>query len=233
MPRKVLRIERIAPPADQHVGEDGEPLRPRRWGQLGYLVVGAARDLRRNRLTTSATLLLLSLSLALYGAVLLASEQLQLVASFVTGTQSDPRALADPRVQFLQMLRFLRWSASILAPAVGVAALVTLIAKVRMVAAARRDEARIMRLVGAGVAFVAGSLILQEVIIGLLSALLSLGLLAAGLVGLGRLHDLLPSALQGLQWVGTDQLLMVAPRLLVLGVLGGLIGATLALAIYR
>jgi len=131
------------------------------------------------------------------------------------------------------MLRFLRWSASILAPAVGAASLVSLIAKVRMVAAARRDEARIMRLVGAGAAFVAGSLILQEIIIGLLSALLSLGLLVAGLLALGRLHDLLPSALQGLPWVGTDQLLMIAPRLLVLGVLGGLIGAILALSIYR
>ena len=90
-----------------------------------------------------------------------------------------------------------------------------------------------MRLVGAGAAFVAGSLILQEIIIGLLSALLSLGLLVAGLLALGRLHDLLPSALQGLPWVGTDQLLMIAPRLLVLGVLGGLIGAILALSIYR
>ena len=231
MSRRDLRIERIAP-AERASG-DGEPLRPRRWGQLGYLVAGAGRDLRRNRLTSSATLLLLSLSLALYGAVVLTSEQLQLVASFVTGTGSDPRALADPRVQFLQMLRFLRWSASILAPAVGVAGLVTLIAKVRMVAAARRDEARIMRLVGAGAAFVAAPLILQEIIIGVLSALLSLGLLAAGLLVLGRLHDLLPSALQGWQWVGTEQLLMIAPRLLVLGMLGGLIGAILALSIYR
>jgi cell division protein FtsX len=177
--------------------------------------------------------LLLSLSLALYGAVVLVSEQLQLVASFVAGTGSDPRSLADPRVQFLQMLRFLRWSAGILAPAVGVAGLVTLIAKVRMVAAARRDEARIMRLVGAGATFVAASLILQEVIIGVLSALLSLGLLAAGLLALGRLHELLPSALQGLRWVGTDQLLLLSPRVLVLGLLGGLIGAILALSIYR
>ena len=80
MSRKGVRIERIAPPADQHARGDGEPLRPRRWGQLGYLVAGAARDLRRNRLTTSATLLPLSLSLALYGAVVLANEQLQLMA---------------------------------------------------------------------------------------------------------------------------------------------------------
>ena len=227
MSRKDLRIERIAPPADQHAGRDGQALQPRRWGQLGYLVVGAARDLRRNRLTTSATLLLLSLSLALYGAVVLAGEQLQLVASFVTGTGSDPRALADPRVQFLQMLRLLRWSASILAPAVGVAGLVTLIAKVRMVAAARRDEARIMRLVGAGAAFVAASLILQEIIIGVLSALLSLGLLATGPLLRGRLRDLLPSALQGLQWVGTEQLLIVAPRLepAPVGVTGGVVAA--------
>jgi hypothetical protein len=83
-----------------------------------------------------------------------------------------------------------------------------------------------------GAALVAGSLILQEVIIGLLSALLSLGLLAAGLLALGRLDDLLPSALQGLHWVGTEQLL-IAPRRLVLGALGGLIGAILALSIYR
>jgi hypothetical protein len=58
-------------------------------------------------------------------------------------------------------------------------------------------------------------------------------LLAAGLLALGRLHGLLPSVLQELPWVGAEQLLMVAPRLLVLGVLGGLIGAILALSIYR
>lgn len=86
---------------------------------------------------------MLSLSLALYGAVLLAGGQLKLVASFVASTAGDPGAVTDPRVQFLQMLRFLRW-ASIVAPAVGVAGLAALIANVRMMTAARRDEARIM-----------------------------------------------------------------------------------------
>jgi cell division transport system permease protein len=162
-----------------------------------------------------------------------AGGQLKLVASFVASTASDPGAVTDPRVQFLQMLRFLRWTASILAPAVGVAGLAALIANVRMVAAARRDEARIMRLVGAGASFVAASLTLQEVIVGLLSALVSLGLLAVGLLTLGRLHDLLPSILEGLRWVGVEQLLAIFPRVLVLGILAGLLGATLALSTYR
>jgi hypothetical protein len=90
MSRKDLRIERIAPA--ERAGGAGQALQPRRWGQLGYLVVGAARDLRRNRLTTSATLLLLSLSLALYGAVVLASQQLQLVAP----SSPTPGAIPEP-----------------------------------------------------------------------------------------------------------------------------------------
>ena len=55
---------------------------------------GAARDLRRNPTTTSATLVLLSLSLALYGAVLLAGGQLKLVASFVASTAINQRCRA-------------------------------------------------------------------------------------------------------------------------------------------
>jgi hypothetical protein len=59
--------------------------------------VGAVRDLRRNRTTTSATLVLLSLSLALFGAVLLAGEQLKLVAAFIAGTGSNPGPSTIPR----------------------------------------------------------------------------------------------------------------------------------------
>ena len=51
------------------------------------------RDLRRNRTTTSATLVLLSLSPALFGAVLLAGEQLQLVAAFIAGTAAPAVAV--------------------------------------------------------------------------------------------------------------------------------------------
>jgi cell division protein FtsX len=228
-----MRIERMANPAKEPVGGDGEPLPPRRRGQLRYLLVGAGRDLRRNRTTTSATLVLLSLSLALFGAVLLAGEQLELVASFVGSTDRDPRAFNDPQVQFLQMLRVLRWSAGVAAAAVGVGGLAALIAKVRMVAAARRDEARIMRLVGAGAIFVAASLALEELVVGFLSGLIGLGLLLLGLATAGRLHRLLPSALDGLRWVGFEQLLAIAPRLLVLGMLAGLLAATLAISTYR
>jgi cell division protein FtsX len=104
------------------------------------------------------------------------------------------------------MLRVLRWSAGIAAPAVAVGGLAALIANVRMVAAARREEARIMRLVGAGAVFVAASLTLQALIVGFLSALIALGLLGLGLLTAGRLHGLLPSALEGLRCVGFEQL---------------------------
>jgi cell division protein FtsX len=165
--------------------------------------------------------------------VLLAGEQLQLVAAFTAGTGSDPRAFNDPKVQFLQMLRVLRWSAGIAAPAVAVGGLAALVANVRMVAAARRQEARIMRLVGAGAIFVAASLTLQALIVGFLSALIALGSLGLGLLTAGRLYGLLPSALEGLCWVGFEQLLAIAPGLLVLGILAGLVAATLAVSIYR
>jgi cell division protein FtsX len=131
------------------------------------------------------------------------------------------------------MLRVLRWSAGIAAPAVAVGGLAALIANVRMVAAARREEARIMRLVGAGAVFVAASLTLQALIVGFLSALIALGLLGLGLLTAGRLHGLLPSALEGLRWVGFEQLLAISPGLLVLGILAGLVAATLAVSIYR
>jgi cell division protein FtsX len=233
VPGRDVRIEHMADPAQLPVGGDGGPLRPRRWGQLRHLLVGAARDLRRNRTTTTATLVLLSLSLALFGAVLLAGQQLQLVAAFIASTDGDLRAVTDPKVQFLQMLRFLCWSAGIAAVAVGVGGLAALIANVRMVAAARRDEARIMRLVGAGAVFVAASLTLQALVVGFLAGLIALGLLGLGLLTAERLHGLLPSALEGLRWVGFEQLLAISPGLLVLGILAGLVAAILAVSIYR
>jgi hypothetical protein len=48
-----------------------------------------------------------------------------------------------------------------------------------------------------------------------------LGLLGLGLKA-GRLH-----------WVGFEQLLAIPPGLLVLGILAGLVAATLAVSIYR
>jgi cell division protein FtsX len=201
----------------------------------GVLTVGTVRELRRNLLTSVATVTVVGISVALLGAALLAARQADLVADFAAAVPTDqpggpPVAQAQRaglKHEFLRLLTVVQWLFTGLGVTVGAAGVVAVAVKTRMVAWARAGETEVMRLVGASRTFLGSSLVAQWLVVGLLSGVAAVGLLGLALSAVGPLRELVPAP-QELSLVGPAALRGVAGPLVAGAVV--VCGATAALA---
>jgi cell division transport system permease protein len=127
------------------------------------------------------------------------------------------------------VLRWLVWCLAAFAGLLGVAATAVVAAETAVIAETRREQVRVMRLVGASATFVRLSFLAQWLLVALVAS-------GAGLAGLWALvaaanarRGLLPGRLAGLALVGPAEVAHLAPLLLAGAAAACLVAATLAL----
>ncbi|RPI22954.1 MAG: FtsX-like permease family protein [Actinobacteria bacterium] len=134
----------------------------------------------------------------------------------------------DAMVALRDGLRIMFW---LLALALGVAAVALIANTIHMAIYARREEIEIMRLVGAGNWFVRTPFLLEGAMEGLIGGVLAVSfIIIAQQLAVDRLTDL-P------QWInlaiGNEFMIERGALVLLFGVLAGLVGSSLSLAVHR
>lgn len=134
----------------------------------------------------------------------------------------------DAMVALRDGLRIMFW---LLAVALGVAAVALIANTIHMAIYARREEIEIMRLVGASNWFVRTPFLLEGALEGLIGGVLAVAfIIVAQRLAVDRLTDL-P------QWInlgiGNEFLYQRGALVLLFGVLAGLVGSSLSLAVHR
>jgi cell division transport system permease protein len=134
----------------------------------------------------------------------------------------------DAMVALRDGLRIMFW---LLALALGVAAVALIANTIHMAIYARREEIEIMRLVGASSWFVRTPFLLEGAMEGFIGGALAVGFIViAQQLAVDRLTDL-P------QWInlaiGNEFMLQRGALVLLFGVLAGLVGSSLSLAVHR
>jgi len=128
------------------------------------------------------------------------------------------QALVD---RVLTVTGFVRTAGVAMVAIVGLIVLFIIVNTIRLAVVARAEEIEIMRLVGASDAFIRWPFVFEGALVGLLGALITLGLLAAGAEPLSRamvgFFNVLPIQLGS---VGRDTAILVLGTGLGLGVLG-------------
>jgi cell division transport system permease protein len=134
----------------------------------------------------------------------------------------------DAMVSLRDGLQVMFW---FLAVALGVAAVALIANTIHMAIYSRREEIEIMNLVGASNWFVRTPFLLEGAIEGLIGATLAVGVVVAGLSiandQLTELPDWINIAIQ------SDYLLQYGALVLIFGVVAGLVGSGLSLAVHK
>lgn len=159
-------------------------------------------------------------------------EMYQVVADEVTGRPGveyvvDQRSILEPLFLILNRATLL---------AAGLAALMTITAvmlittTIRLSAMSRRRETSIMRLVGASNLFIQLPFMLEGALAALLGALLAAGGLWLGVRYI--IEDWLASSVRWVNFVGTSDVLLIAPILIAIGIVLAAISSLVSLSRY-
>lgn len=159
-------------------------------------------------------------------------EQFEVVAQAVSGrpgvqSVTDQRRLLD---RFFSVLSALRWFVLVIASALGAAAALQIYNAIRVAAFNRRREIGIMRLVGASNLYIQLPFLLEGALTGLLGGLLA----AAGVVALKEVvvDRYLAPNVPFIPWIGWNEVMKIAPVLVLLGVLIAIAASFLTLRRY-
>src|SRR6266545_3041717 len=149
--------------------------------RIRYIVAEAYRGFRRNLLLAGSMVIIVAISLTLFGIALLAGNQFDQVHDLFCSGKTDSRgkeicnagidSVVDQRKlveRLFAILNMLKNSFFVLSAVLGMAAVVLIAVTVRVAAFARRKETQIMKLVGASNTYIRLPFLAEGVVAGLL-----------------------------------------------------------------
>jgi cell division protein FtsX len=205
--------------------------------RVSYIAVEAYRGFRRNLLLAISMVIIVAISLTLFGIALLAGKQVSLFGGYWSDRIEvsvflAPKIPTEQRDTIRQQLEAVPVVERVYYESKEDAYAVVLIAvTVRVAAFARRKETQIMKLVGASNTYIRLPFLAEGVVAGLLGTLIAFGLLRSGMFYLDRVRDQV-SIFQILPAVGMREFYSSCIVLLALGVVASALASLLALRKY-